>query len=90
MAKKIFQNTWLFLVLLFMYAPILLLAVYSFTDATMIGSIRHFSLKNYMVLFTMEELRNMILGTLALTLVVSVVSTILGTMGALGSFYSAV
>lgn len=88
MAKKIFQNTWLFLVLLFMYAPILLLAVYSFTDATMIGSIRHFSLKNYMVLFTMEELRNMILGTLALTLVVSVVSTILGTMGALGSFYS--
>ena len=88
MAKKILQNTWLFLVLLFLYAPILVLAFYSFTDATMIGSFRSFSLENYIVLFSMEDLRNMILGTLGLTLLVSAISTVLGTLGALGAFYS--
>lgn len=88
MAKKMMQNVWLFLVLVFLYAPILLLAFYSFTDATMIGAFRHFSLENYKVLFSTEELRNMILGTLALTLVVSVISTVLGTLGAMGAFYS--
>lgn len=88
MAKKSLQNIWLFLVLVFLYAPILLLAFYSFTDATMIGSFRHFSLENYKVLFSTEELRNMIFGTLALTLTVSVISTVLGTFGAMGAFYS--
>lgn len=88
MVKRSLQNVWLFLVLVFLYAPILLLAFYSFTDATLIGSFRHFSLENYKVLFATEELRNMIFGTLALTLVVSVLSTVLGTTGAMGAFYS--
>lgn len=88
MAKKSLQNVWLFLVLVFLYAPILLLAFYSFTDASMIGSFHRFSLENYKVLFSTEELRNMIFGTLALTLVVSVISTILGTTGAMGAFYA--
>lgn len=88
MARRKLQSFWLFLVLLFLYAPILLLAVYSFTDATMIGSIRSFSLHNYVSLFTMEELRDMILGTVALTLAVAVISTALGTLGAVGAFYA--
>ena len=88
MAKRRLQSLWLFLVLLFLYAPILLLAVYSFTDAAMIGSIRSFSLHNYVSLFTMEELRDMILGTLVLTLAVAVISTLLGTLGAVGAFYA--
>ena len=88
MAKRRLQSLWLFLVLLFLYAPILLLAVYSFTDAAMIGSIRSFSLHNYVSLFTMEELRDMILGTLVLTLAVAVISTLLGTLRAVGAFYA--
>lgn len=88
MVGKILKAGFLGLVLLFLYAPILVLSVYSFTDSTMIGSIGRFSLKNYQVLFTMPELRRMILGTLFLALVVSVLSTVLGTMGAIGAFYS--
>jgi spermidine/putrescine transport system permease protein len=71
-----------------MYAPILILAVYSFTDATNIGAIRGFSLHNYVTLFTTPELADMIWGSLALALGSSVLATVFGTMGAIGSFYS--
>lgn len=88
MMKKIFSASWVSLVLLFMYLPIIILAVYSFTDSTTIGAIRNFSLSNYETLFTTPELINMIIGTLVLALVVSVLSVILGTTGAIGAFYS--
>ncbi len=81
---------WIFLiiVLLFLYLPILILAVFSFTDATNIGIIRNFSWQNYINLFMTEELRNMILSTLLLALIAATLATILGTLGAIGSFYS--
>ena len=78
----------IFFVLIFIYAPILILAVYSFTNATQIGAIRGFSFHNYVTLFMTEELRNMIFGTILLAFISAVLSTILGTMGAIGSFYS--
>lgn len=79
---------WLAIVYCLLYLPIVLLAVYSFTDATMIGKAGHFSLKNYRTLFLTPDLRSMIAGTLILALVVGVLSTILGTFGAIGTFYS--
>ena len=88
MMKKIFSASWVSLVLLFMYLPIIILAVYSFTDSTTIGAIRNFSLSNYETLFTTPELINMIIGTLVLALVVSLLSVVLGTTGAIGAFYS--
>ncbi|MGN1126450.1 MAG: ABC transporter permease [Ruminococcus sp.] len=88
MMKKIFSASWVSLILLFMYLPIIILTVYSFTDSTTIGAIRKFSLSNYETLFTTPELINMIVGTLVLALVVSVLSVILGTTGAIGAFYS--
>ena len=86
--NKVIRTSWIWLVLLFLYAPILILAFYSFTSATMIGTVREFSLANYETLFTTPELIEMILGTLFLALGVALLSTILGTMGAIGSFYS--
>ena len=86
--KKGFKAFFIALVLFFLYAPILILVVYSFTDATNIGVIRGFSLANYVTLFTTEELRNMIIGTVALAITASALATILGTMGAVGAFYS--
>ena len=86
--KKTLSIFWCVLVLAFMYLPILILAVYSFTDSTMIGSIRAFSIENYKTLFTTDELREMIFGTLILAIVSAVFATILGTCGAIGAFYS--
>ncbi len=86
--KKIISYSWLTVVALFMYIPVLILAFYSFTSSTTIGAVRGFSMQNYITLFTMEELRNMIIGTLLLAVGAAVIASILGTMGAIGAFYS--
>lgn len=86
--KKTIQHVVIFLVLAFMYLPILILAFYSFTSSTMIGSIRGFSIENYVTLFTEEALRSMMIGTVLLALGVGILSTFLGTIGAIGAFYS--
>ena len=86
--KKILSYSWLALVAFFMYIPVLILAFFSFTDSTTIGAVRGFSLHNYVTLFTTEELRNMIIGTVLLAVGAAVISSILGTVGAIGAFYS--
>ena len=88
MSRKIVRFLVPALVLLFLYVPILVLALYSFTDATQIGAIRSFTLKNYVTLFSTEELRNMIVGTILLAVGSALLATILGTLGAIGAFYS--
>ena len=88
MVKKLGQRLWLFCVFVFLYAPILVLIVYSFTSSTMIGAIRGFSLEHYVTLFTTKELLHMIGGTLLLAVTVAFLSTLLGTIGAIGSFYA--
>ncbi len=88
MVKKYIKNAFLCLVLLFMYCPIVVLAVYSFTDASNIGAIHSFTLKNYITLFTTPELSHMIAGSIILALSSAVLATILGTSGAIGAFYS--
>ena len=88
MMKKGISSAFIALVLLFMYFPILIIAVYSFTDAANIGTISSFSLQNYITLFTTEELKDMILGSLLLAVGSAALATILGTLGAIGSFYS--
>ena len=88
MIKKIMKYALICIVLLFMYIPILVLAVYSFTDSPNIGSIHAFSMHNYVTLFTTPELLNMILGSVLLALGSAALATVLGTCGAIGSFYS--
>lgn len=88
MIKKVWKSLVVIFVLLFLYLPILVLMVYSFTDAANIGAIRGFSLHNYVTLFTTPELVQMILGTVILALASALLATILGTLGAIGAFYS--
>ncbi len=86
--KKMIPPIILGLGLILLYCPIVILMVYSFTDSTTIGAIRGFSFHNYVTLFTTDELKSMIIGTLILALGSSVLATVLGTLGAIGSFYS--
>ena len=81
---KIAKRVFLLIMLMFIYLPILILAVYSFTSATQIGAIRGFSMQNYITLFTTDMIR----GTLFLALGSATIATILGTLGAIGAFYS--
>lgn len=89
MVKKILRSTYLWLILIFLYAPVLLLVVYSFNASTEIGSWStkwNFSL--YKMLFTDEKILNAIKNTALLALSSSAISTVLGTIGAIGMFYS--
>ena len=87
--KKALSGVWLGLILILLYLPILILAVYSFTDATMVGgAIGSASFDNYINLFKNEELRNMIFGTVLLALGSALLATILATFGAIGAFCS--
>jgi len=88
MIKKCLKAFYIGLVLLFLYAPILLLAVYSFNEADMIGTWGDFSLVHYEKLFADPVILKMIINTVVLALVAAALSTLLGTAGAIGIFYS--
>lgn len=88
MTKKILSYGFLALVLIFLYAPILLLVVYSFTPSVIIGQWSGFSFKLYADLFMTERVRTMILNTVVLAVVAATLSTVLGTIGAIGIYYS--
>jgi len=80
---------WIFigLVLLLLYAPILLLAVYSFSSTNTIGTEGNFSLAHYRKLFGDPVILTMIGNTLLLAFLAATLSTLLGTLGALGMYY---
>lgn len=86
--KKWSKIIFICLMLILMYLPILILAVYSFTTSANIGSIHGWSFHNYVTLFTKDELRSMIVGTVLLAAGSALIATILGTLGAIGAFYS--
>lgn len=86
--KKWYKIIFICIMLLLIYMPILILAVYSFTTSANIGSIHGWSFHNYLTLFTKDELRSMIVGTVLLAAGSALISTILGTLGAIGAFYS--
>ncbi len=86
--KKYFPRIFILALLLAIYLPILLLAAYSFTTSASIGAIRGLSLQNYATLFSNEDLRSMICGTLLLAIGSALIASVLGTLGAIGSFYS--
>ncbi len=86
--KKFGGTIFIIIMLLLLYTPILVLAVYSFTTSANIGTIHGFSMDNYVTLFTKAELRSMIIGTVLLAAGSAVIATILGTIGAVGAYYS--
>ena len=79
---------YVYILLLVMYAPLLLLIVFSFTDTKIIGKWDGFSLHLYEALFKDAEIMQAFGNTFLVAISSAVVSTILGTMGAVGIFYS--
>lgn len=85
---KCLKAVFIGLVLLLLYAPILLLAVYSFIDTDVIGTSGGFTFDHYRDLFTDSQVMTMIGNTLGLAFASAALSTVLGTLGALGMYYS--
>lgn len=88
MVKKILANSYIYLILLLMYLPILLIIVFSFSSATVIGhDFGDFSWIWYQKLFSEESLKvwQALGNTLIIAVTSSVVAVVLGTIGAIGA-----
>jgi len=87
--KSIFKWIFIALVLFFIYFPIIFLTINSFNASDIIGEWTGFSLSHYKYFFNFEnEPIQVVSQTILLALVVAFLSTILGTIGAIGIFYS--
>ena len=86
-ALKCVKAAFVGLILLLLYTPILLLAIYSFNSVNTIGSWGDFSFVHYKKLFGDPTILKMIGNTVWLAVVAAALSTVLGTAGALGMFY---
>lgn len=88
MVKKILKIGYLALILLFVYTPILILVVYSFTDSAIVGQWKGFSFALYGKLFADTVIMGVVRDTVLLAVGAAALSTVLGTVGAVGIFYS--
>ena len=95
MVKKVFGKIYIYLVLFIMYLPILILMIYSFQDTTTIrfGEFHTPTFKLYTDLFDFGILKSKeiwiaVAHTIEIAIAAALVSTIIGTLGAIGIFYS--
>ena len=87
--KRFFAQCYIWLLLVILYAPIVFIAVFSFTESKVLGNWTGFSTKLYSNLFTgnmqgTNSLMQAIENTLIIALIAAVVSTFLGTVAAIG------
>lgn len=94
MVKKILAKGYIYLILFLMYLPILILMAFSFSSVTSIGDTGgSFSFEYWQNLFNpdlkiAQEIWTALGNTLIIAVVSALVSVILGTLGAIGAFYS--
>lgn len=82
--KSFFSGTYLGLMLLFLYAPILILIIFSFNGSKTLGHWTGFTLDWYAQLVSTKEITDALAVTLSLACISSVCATVLGTAGAIG------
>ena len=89
MIRKIFCQGYLWLLLLLLYSPIIIIVVFSFTEAKVMGNWTGFSLKLYENLFssgTHHSLTAALMNTVSIALITATVSTLFGTISAIGIY----
>lgn len=87
MIKKFFSRGYIFLVLAFIYIPILILVFFSFNVEKTFTGLANFDFG--LVWYTkLNEIKDVVINTVVLAIVSSVIATLLGTLGAIGIFYS--
>ncbi len=87
--KRIFAQCYIWLLLIVLYAPIVFIAVFSFTESKVLGNWTGFSTNLYANLFSgnMQGTGSLILAienTLLIALLAAIFSTLLGTVAAIG------
>jgi spermidine/putrescine transport system permease protein len=89
MMKKVFCQGYLWLLLLLLYSPILIIVIFSFTEARVMGNWTGFSFQLYRNLFaegTHHSLTAALVNTISIALITATVSTLFGTLTAIGIY----
>jgi len=89
MIRRILSSSYLGLLLVMLYAPILIIIIFSFTEAKVLGNWTGFSLKLYASIFQggiHHSLTSALWNTLIIGLIAAAASTVLGTMAAIGIY----
>ena len=87
--KKFFAQAYIWLLLILLYAPILIILIFSFTEAKVLGNWTGFTFNLYTSLFSggvSSSLIKAIENTLSIGIIASIFSTILGTVAAVGIY----
>ncbi|MCQ2086846.1 MAG: ABC transporter permease [Bacilli bacterium] len=92
--KKILAKVLIYFVLLLLYAPLIYITVFSFTTHKTTGMWSGFSFENYTTLFnvngnkTAQAIWGAAKNTMFVALAAAGISTVIGTLGAIGIFYT--
>ena len=81
---KTLSRIYIILILLFLFAPIIVMMLFSFNSTRSTAVFSGFSLKWYRELFRDEKAAEALLNTLKLAVLSSVIATVLGTLAAVG------
>lgn len=89
MMSKVMAKAYLWILLALLYAPILIIMIFSFTESKVLGNWTGFSTKLYTSLFTggvQHSLMRALWNTFIIAMVAASASTILGSIAAIGIF----
>lgn len=89
--KKFFAQLYIWILLVVLYAPLIFIAVFSFTEAKALGNWTGFSTELYRSLFTGgmqggSSLLAAVKNTLIIAIIAAAVATLLGTIAAIGIY----
>ena len=84
MVKKRLSKIYLLLIYIFLYAPIIVLCVYSFNDSKSRGSWGGFTFKWYVEMFQDRDIKTALYYTIIIAISSAIISTVLGTLAAIG------
>lgn len=81
--KHKLANTYLILVFIILYAPIIFLIAYSFSQGETMTNFHGFTWRHYQTLFSDTRMLAIVANTLLIALLSSLIATLIGTLGAL-------
>jgi len=84
MVKNVFKKIYTFLIFLFLYAPIIVLIVFSFNESKSRAHWTGFTFKWYVEMFKDQQIMTSLYNTVTIALIASIFATVLGTAAAIG------
>lgn len=82
--RKTINKVYMGLVFLFLYAPIIVLIVFSFSNSKLRGHWGGFTFKWYLDLFHDRQIKEALYYTIIIAVISTIISTVVGTLAALG------